>query len=81
MKVIDISRKSVSKKTLDYLLDNATEYKDQNLSEHLVNVISQVESDNDKHSDVKHSKAVKSEMDALVKLCNENDAAYVRFVD
>lgn len=82
MKVIDISKQSVSKETIEYLLNTPTDYVDIRLKEHLHTVY-------DLEEKIEYGEApeapeapenVWNEIKILIELCNEHDAAYVRFI-
>jgi hypothetical protein len=72
-KAIDILRTDVSDITYQYLIENYVTYRDTVLKEHLINVF---DFDDEFAEEIIHD-----EVSALIALCNENEAGYVRFTE
>lgn len=85
LKVIDVDRKDVSSRLIDWLGDVAIEYRDKVTSEHLYNVIGAM--DNILDLSIEDSGLIVggeeeyNQLQRLLFLCSCNQAAYVRFIE
>lgn len=77
VKIIDVDSECVSNKTIEFLSDAFTTYRDQVLKEDLIDIGNAV----DELAEHKLSSDVKREIRSLGKLASKHDAAYVRFIN